>query len=81
MNWDDKANMRFVLGAKWQREQLRTPEAIECGARELAGLEPGEEWPTNEQLGGGPTGDRDNEYRDGMRDQAKDFINALLGED
>lgn len=68
----------FVRGAKWQREQLRTEEAVERVARLLACLEPGEEWPSNEALGGNLTGTRDHEYRDGMRDQAREAIDALL---
>lgn len=63
------------------RDQLRTDEAVERVARLLACLEPGEEWPSNEALGGNLTGTRDHEYRDGMRDQAREAIDALLGED
>ena len=52
-------------------------EAVEALAREMACLEPGDPWPTNEQLGGGLTGTRDDEYRDGMRDQARDSLAAV----
>ncbi|MEJ6490806.1 hypothetical protein PQI23_13875 [Leucobacter sp. USCH14] len=45
-------------------------EQIEAAARALACLEPGADWPTNGELGGSPTGTRDDEYRDGMRNQA-----------
>ncbi|SDQ47752.1 hypothetical protein SAMN04488565_2627 [Leucobacter chromiiresistens] len=38
-------------------------EQIEAAARALACLEPGEDWPTNGELGGSPTGTRDDEYR------------------
>lgn len=69
---------KFVEGAKWQRADLRTDEAVERVARLLACLEPGEEWPSNEALGGNLTGTRDHEYRDGMRDQAREAIDALL---
>lgn len=62
-------------------EVLRTDEAVERVARLLACLEPGEEWPSNEALGGNLTGTRDHEYRDGMRDQAREAIDALLGQE
>lgn len=74
-------NLMFALGAKWQRNQFDTHEAIERVARTMAGLEPDEEWPSNETLGGNLTGTRDDEYRDGMCEQAKEAINALLGEE
>lgn len=61
-------------------EVLRTDKAVERLGRLLACLEPGEEWPSNEALGGNLTGTRDHEYRDGMRDQAREAIDALLGE-
>ena len=48
-------------------------------ARVLAGMTPGEEWPTNEALGGSLTGTRDDEFRDGMRDQASALRAAILG--
>lgn len=95
MNWDEQLiaactetdgtphphTDHVLTGAKWQRDQLRTNEAIERVARAMAGLEPGEEWPSNEALGGSLTGTRDDEYRDGMREQAKEAITALLGEE
>lgn len=49
---------------------------IEAAARALASVEPGEDWPTNEALGGSLTGTRDDEYRDGMREQAEDALVA-----
>lgn len=83
MTGEDNERIRYGFwnGAKWQREQLRTDEAVKRVARLLACLEPGEEWPSNETLGGNLTGTRDHEYRDGMRDQAREAIDALLGED
>lgn len=78
---NDDGYRMFVKGASWQRDQLRTDMAVERVARLLACLEPGEEWPSNETLGGNLTGTRDHEYRDGMRDQAREAIDALLGED
>lgn len=53
-------------------------EAVEAAARALAMLEPGEEWPTNEALGGSLTGTRDDEYRREMFDQARDALAAAL---
>lgn len=51
-----------------------TEEQIDAVARELACLKPGEPWPTNAQLGGSLTGDRDVEYREGLRGQARDLL-------
>lgn len=51
-----------------------TEEQIEAVARELACLDEGDPWPTNAQLGGSLTGDRDMEYRSGMREQARDLL-------
>ena len=72
---------RFEYGAQWQREQLRTPEAIERLALALIAEEGEEGWPTNEELGGNLTGDRDVEFRDAWLAGAKEVIDALLGED
>ena len=54
-------------------------DAIERMARAFACLEPGEPWPTNEELGGGPTGTRDDEYRHECMDRARAALDALLG--
>jgi hypothetical protein len=43
-------------------------------ARELAFLEPGEDWPSNEALGGSLTGD---EYRAAMHEQAADYLKIV----
>ena len=53
---------------------------VEPVARALAGLEEGEPWPSNEALGGGPTGTRDDEYRAAMLDQAREILFADMGE-
>ena len=55
--------------------------AVERMARVLADLELGEPWPTNEELGGGPTGTRDDEYRHECMDRARAALDALLQED
>lgn len=52
---------------------------IEAAARALASIEPGEEWPSSEALGGSLTGTRDDEYRDGMRQMARDALEAAEG--
>lgn len=52
---------------------------VERMARVLADLEPGEPWPTNAELGGGPTGTRDDEYRYSCMDRAHAVLDALLG--
>ena len=60
---------------------VRVLEArVEPVARALAGLEEGEPWPSNEALGGGPTGTRDDEYRAAMLDQAREILFADMGE-
>ena len=53
-------------------------KAVEAGARALAHLEPDEDWPTNAELGGGPTGTRDDEYRSETRDESAACIRAAL---
>lgn len=77
-------NMRFhkmfVKGAEWQRDQLRTDEAVERVALWLTGmLTPFEDWPSNEDLEGGPAGDRDVEFKEAWMKEARAAINALLG--
>ena len=52
--------------------------AIEATARELAGLEEGEAWPSNADTAGGPAGDRDGEHYVAMRCQARDILIAAL---
>jgi hypothetical protein len=51
-------------------------EAIEKAARALAGLEDGEPWPTNAELGGNLTGTRDDEYHDAMTEDATTTLSA-----
>ena|SRR5690606_33513180 len=73
----------FTYGAQWQREQLRTPEAVERLALFLLddeGYDTSNGWPSNEQLGGGPTGDRDTELKDAWMDHTRAAITALLGD-
>lgn len=55
-----------------------TDEMVERAARALASIAPGEDWPSNEALGGNATGTRDDEYRDGMRDMARAALEAAL---
>ena len=57
---------------------IDTYAAVERMARVLAYLEPGDQWPTNEELGGGPTGTRDDEYRHECMDRARAALDALL---
>lgn len=59
---------------------LDTDDAVERMARALAELEPGDQWPTNAELGGGPTGDRDVEYHQGLLQEARAALDALLQE-
>ena len=53
-----------------------TDAEVEAAARSLASLAPGEEWPSNETLGGNATGTRDDEYRETLRDIARDVLAA-----
>jgi len=55
-------------------------DVIEAVARILADLEPGEDWPTNEELGGNLTGTRDDEYHSQMLEQARAVRDAVLDE-
>jgi hypothetical protein len=52
--------------------------AVERLAKALAQLEPDESWPTNAELGGSLTGTRDDEFRDGKRDEARELLAELL---
>ena len=54
-------------------------DTIERMARVLAYLDPGEPWPTNAELGGGPTGTRDDEFWHDCMDHARAVLAALLG--
>lgn len=58
---------------------INTDAAVERMARVFADLEPGEPWPTNEELGGGPTGSRDDEFWHDCMDRARAALEALLG--
>ena len=51
---------------------------VEATARLLAGLGPGDEWPTNEQLGGSLTGTRDDEYHMAKQEEATELLASLL---
>jgi hypothetical protein len=59
-------------------DRLLSDEAVEAAARALAMLEPGEPWPSNEALGGGPTSTRDDEYRSIRRDEAQWALQAAI---
>lgn len=49
---------------------------IDAVARQLANLEEGEPWPTNEQLGGNMTGTRDDEFRWSKQEEAEEVLSA-----
>ena len=60
------------------RDRLKiTDETIERAALAIAEVD---EWPTNEELSGGPTGTRDEEFRDQHIDMARAALEAALGE-
>jgi hypothetical protein len=52
-------------------------EAREKIARYLAMLDPDDDWPTNAELGGGPTGTRDDEFKAAHYENADEIL-ALL---
>lgn len=58
---------------------LDNDAAVERMARVFADLDPGEPWPTNADLGGGPTGTRDDEFWHDCMDHARAVLAALLG--
>jgi hypothetical protein len=67
--------------ATFQLEEARDRLAITDDMVERAALAIAEvdEWPTNEELGGGPTGTRDDEFRDEHIDMARAALEAVLG--
>ena len=53
--------------------------AVEALARELAQLDAGDPWPSNDDLGGHHIlGTRDDEYRFAMLEEAREVLNATL---
>ena len=53
--------------------------AVEALARQLAQLDDGEPWPSNDELGGHHIlGTRDDEYRYAMLEEAREVLNAVL---
>lgn len=76
-SWYDACDAHATHVAAVVGEWLLTQGVIAHTARAMALLEPGEEWPSNEALGGSLTGTRDDEYRDAMHDEARDTLTAL----
>ena len=86
MNWDEQLiaactetdgtlhphTDHVLTGAKWQRDKLRTDEAVERVARAIARLDHGEEWPDETII--------DDEYKAECHEAARAAIDALLGE-
>src|SRR5690625_5554059 len=60
--------------------QMNNPEeAVEAAAKALAELEPGEDWPSNIDLGGHALlGTRDDEFKRAMEQDAKRALTAAL---
>ena len=56
----------------------RNHPAVEALARELAFLNDGDPWPSNEELGGSPTGTRDDEFRAAQEETAIEHIGVVL---
>jgi hypothetical protein len=63
-----------------QDQQTNTREQmVEKVARVIAELEPGEDWPSNDALGGHwALGTRDDEFRHAALDQARSILDAVL---
>ena len=55
-----------------------TDDMVERAATALTGLEPGEDWPSNEDLGGAPCETRDDEYWYAAHEQAREILDAAL---
>src|SRR5690625_683862 len=73
------------LGRRYQprterSHQMNIPEeAVEAAAKALAELEPGEDWPSNIDLGGHALlGTRDDEFKRAMEQDAKRDLTAAL---
>lgn len=73
-----------VTSGEWAAFQLEehrdrltiTDDMVERAALAIAEVD---EWPTNEELGGGPTSTRDEEFRDQYIDMARAALEAVLG--
>lgn len=76
VTYEDLTYLMILLNTPLDRDA-----AIERMARVISYLEPGEPWPTNAELGGGPTGTRDDEYRHECMDRASLTLDALLEDD
>lgn len=56
----------------------RDHPAVEALARELAFLDDGDPWPSNEDLGGSLAGTRDDEFRAAQEETAVEHIGVVL---
>lgn len=52
-------------------------KAVDALARHLALLDDGDPWPTNAQLGGSMTGTRDDEFRAGKEEEAREILTLV----
>lgn len=69
----------FRAGVASLADALLSDEAVEAAARALGGLEPGEDWPTNIELGGHALlGTRDDEFKADMHEQARAALQAAV---
>ena len=58
----------------WLTALLDDPATVEAVARQLAGMDSDDDWPSNEILGGSLTGTRDDEYRAAMGYEARGLL-------
>ena len=74
---DPETTLALIEEVERLRErQTITNDMIERAALAIAEVD---EWPTNEELGGVPTGTRDDEFRDEHIDMARAALEAALG--
>lgn len=72
-------NWGYFEGVTQAFSALLSDEAVEAAARALGGLEPGEDWPTNIELGGHALlGTRDDEFKADMHEQARAALQAAV---
>lgn len=79
--WNPRNAGEDLLRVVAEVERLRAHLTITDDMTDRAALAIAEvdEWPTNDELGGGPTSTRDDEFRDEHIDMARVALEAALG--
>ena len=65
----------FTDGIVHAFDALLSDEAVEAAALEMSGFD---SWPSNGELGGGPTGTRDDEFRSANIEDARAALQAAV---